>query len=565
MVKGSGAAVYHNNSPDELNKIVVRFYHDIYKKGNARDFQMNEKAINEGMKLERLVVNDEEMALSGKESRIRRTGTNMIISLENPLESKQSIVLEFEWSFQIPKEGNLRMGTYDSTSFFVAYWYPEIAVYDDVDGWDTYNYTGQTEFYHDFSNYNVNITVPENFTVWATGILQNPEEIFRKDILEKYSKARTSEEIINVINAEDYEKGIVTLPGEHTFNFVAENVEDLTFALSDHYLWDLTSLVVDKETGRRTVVGAAYKKESEDFYEVAEIAKQSIKFYSEEMPGVPYPFPELTVFNGQGGMESPMMVNDGSSGSRKGTVGVTSHEIAHSYFPFYMGTNERKYAWMDEGWATMLPFELQSGLAENNDPLKRNIKSYSRFAGREIEMPLMVLSVFLRGQSYRIASYSRSGVGYYMLRQTLGDDLFKKALHAYMKRWAGKHPLPYDYFFSFNDATGEDLSWFWKPWYYEFGYPDLAINNVKIDGNIVTVTIIKKGNIPVPVTVSAFANDEDKPEAVISETAGVWADGKTSLTLKLKTDKPITKIVLGDDYIPDTDNSNNEYTIEQAN
>jgi aminopeptidase N len=283
------------------------------------------------------------------------------------------------------------------------------------------------------------------------------------------------------------------------------------------------------------------------------------------MPGIPYPYPELTVFNGRGGMESPMMVNDGSSGSRAGTVGVTSHEIAHTYFPFYMGTNERKYAWMDEGWAVMLPFEFQSRSVEGNDPLKRNVMTYSAVAGREIEMPLMVLSVFLQGNSYRIASYSRSGVAYYMLRQTLGDELFKKALHTYMKRWAGKHPLPYDFFFSFNDATGEDLSWFWKPWFYEFGYPDLAINNVKVDGDVVTVTVIKKGIIPVPVSVSAFANDEDKPEAVISETASVWADGKTSVTLKLKTKKPITKIVLGDDYIPDSDKSNNEYIIEQAN
>ncbi len=565
MVKGSGAVVYHNNSPDELNKIVVRFYHDIYKKGNARDFQMNEKAINDGMKLERLIINDDEMPLSGEESRIHRRGTNMLISLESPVEPDQSIVLEFEWSFIIPKEGNLRMGTYDSTSFFVAYWYPEIAVYDDVDGWDTYDYTGQTEFYHDFSNYNINITVPENFTVWATGVLQNPEEIFRSDILEKYNKARTSDEIVNVISEDDYEKGIVTKPGEHTFNFTAENIEDFTFALSDHYYWDLTSLVVDKETGRRTVVGAAYKKESEDFYEVAEIAKQSIKFFSEEMPGVPYPYPELTVFNGHGGMESPMMVNDGSAGSRTGTVGVTSHEIAHTYFPFYMGTNERKYAWMDEGWATMLPFEFQSRSVEGNDPLMRNVNMYSTVAGREIEMPLMVLSVFLRGNSYRIASYARSGIAYFMLRETLGDELFKKALHTYMNRWAGKHPLPYDFFFSFNDATGEDLSWFWKPWFYEFGYPDLAINNVKTEGNAVTVTVLKKGNVPVPVKVSAFTDDTEKPTAVISETATVWADGKTSVNLTLQTDKPITKIILGGDYIPDADKLNNEYTIEQAN
>ncbi len=557
---GTEVIIYHNNSPETLNRIVMRNYQDRYKKGVSRDFSINPKAVNGGVKIDRLIINDEEIDLNSNSSAVRRTGTLMFVQLPNSLESGSSVVLELSWSFIIPNKSLQRMGAYDSTSFFIAYWYPQVSVFDDIDGWDVHNYGGQVEFYNDFSNYDVNITVPKDFVVWATGVLQNPEEIFTEKVLNKYTTARTSEKVINVITEEDLTQKEVTNDEDNTYNFIAENVTDFTFGMSDHYLWDMTSLVVDKDSGRRTVVGSAYKEESKKFKMVDQIAKDAIEYFSYTMPAVPYPYPELTVFNGSGGMESPMMVNEGEAGSKAGTVGVTSHEIAHTYFPFYMGINETKYAFMDEGWATFLPTDFQANYVEKNDPLRRTVIGYQSFAGSETEMPLIIPSSHLRGKTYRTSAYVRPGSAYQILRNMLGEKKFLKALHTYMQSWQGKHPIPYDFFYSFNNALGENLDWFWKPWFFEFGYPDLAIKNVNIEGKNASITVEKVGIIPIPIMITVFSKEGE--EATITEQADVWSTGKSEVLLKVKSDNRITKVVLGNDHIPDAVQKNNIYIVK---
>ena len=231
------------------------------------------------------------------------------------------------------------------------------------------------------------------------------------------------------------------------------------------------------------------------------IAKEALEYFSTDLPGVPYPYPSFTVFNGGGGMEYPMIINDESNTTEAGTVGLTSHEAAHTYFPFYMGINEKKYAWMDEGLAVMLPIKFQSQV-EGNDPLGRNAGYYAVFAGKELEMPLMIPSILLRSPSYRVASYSKPGVAYHYLQDFLGRDTFRKALQEYIYRWNGKHPIPYDFFNSFDDYLGKDLSWYWKPWFFEFGVPDLAIKSYDKKNNLLEMEIEKVGNIPIPIKIS---------------------------------------------------------------
>ena len=266
-------------------------------------------------------------------------------------------------------------------------------------------------------------------------------------------------------------------------------------------------LLVDSTTNRKVFVDAAYKIESEDFYDVADISKKSIQYFSFEMPGVSFPYPCLTAFNGSGGMEFPMMINDGSASTLAGTVGVTSHEIAHTYFPFYMGINERKYAFMDEGWAVMLPFTFQERMVEDNYPRRRNVGGYQRFAGNETEMPPMIPSILLKGNSYRMAAYSRPGLAYDYLREVLGDELFTKALQEFIKRWNGKHPLPYDMYNTFNEVTGQDLNWYWHAWFFEHGYPDLAIDRVEQQEEKIQVFISKVGSIPIPIKLKIVFED----------------------------------------------------------
>jgi len=558
-LSGREVIIYHNNSPKSLNRIVMHNYQDYYKKGVSRDYNINPDAVTDGVIIDRLIINDEEIDLNSNNTGIRRSGTNMFVPLSNPLESGSSIVLELSWSFVIPNKSLQRMGAYDSTSFFVAYWYPQVSVFDDIDGWDTQNYGGQVEFYNDFSNYDVKITVPKNFVVWATGVLQNPEEIFTKKILNRYTKARTAEKVINVVTKDNLINRDVTNSDDNTYHFTAKNVTEFTFGMSNHYLWDMTSLVVDKNSGRRTVVGSAYKEESKNFKMVAQIARDAIYYFSNKMPAVPFPYPELTVFNGSGGMESPMMVNEGEAGSKAGAVRVTSHEIAHTYFPFYMGINETKYAFMDEGWATFLPTDFQANYVKDNDPLRRTIIGYQSFAGNESEMPLSVPSTHLRGTEYRTSAYVRPGSAYEILRDFLGEKKFLKGLHTYMSRWNGKHPIPYDFFYSFNDALGENLNWFWKPWFFDFGYPDLAIKDVKVEGKFADIIIEKIGVIPIPIKITVYSKEGE--ETSVTKQADIWADGKTEVSIKVKSNNPITEIKLGSDHIPDSVQDNNIYKV----
>ncbi|MCX7797632.1 MAG: M1 family metallopeptidase [Melioribacter sp.] len=560
-VIGEETVIYHNNSPDTLKQIVVKTLQDIYRKGNMRDFEIAPEAVTEGMQINKIIYNNSVLFQENNIELIKREGTNLFIKLSPPLLPNKKAELKFSWSCIIPNKSQIRMGAYDSTTFFIAYWYPQIAVYDDIDGWDVINYTGQTETYNDFGNYDVEITVPKNFIVWATGTLQNPDEVFSERILEKYNNALISNEVINIIEEKDYQLGLITKNKDKLiYKFKANNVPDFAFAISNRYLWDGLSLVVDSSSQRRVFISAAYKKDSKDFYNVAHIASKAIESFSTHLPGFPYPYPSMTVFNGQGGMEFPMMCNNSSVNDYAGTVHLTSHEIAHTYFPFFMGINERKYAWMDEGWATMLPFDFQTEFAEGYDPRKRNSDSYSEIAGTDKDIPPIIPSYNIKGPSYRNASYRRPAAAYEFLREILGDDLFKKCLIEYINRWNGKHPTPYDFFFTFNNVANQDLSWFWKPWFFDFSYPDLSIKSFTQNRKKISLTIINKGGLPLPVKIFGHL-ENGKSELLYKASAKIWEKNKTKLKLKLIPKSKYLKIELNNAQIPDVNREDNIYEI----
>src|SRR5690554_2950390 len=560
LVKGSEHIVYFNNSPDTLKRIVFNIIQDLNKPETERTFSLSKEAITDGVEIEKFRMNGNNIETTDNKNFIRRNTLLTVMIEDNPLSPGSSAEFDIKWNFVIPKGRNPRMGTYDSTTFFIAYWYPQIAVYDDIDGWDSNPHSGEHEFYNDFSNYEVEITVPNTFGVWATGILQNPEEVLTSEYLKRYEEAWKSNSIINIVNADEINSGKVYNSSNNfnTWKYKANYVTDFTFGISDHFLWDATSLEV--EPGRRVYIAAVYQKESKDFYEVADIAKKSIKYFSEELPAIPYPYPSLTVFNGRGGMEFPMIINDGSHKQRSGTVAVTSHEIAHQYFPFYMGISEEKYGWMDEGMATFFPFDFQ--VSEGNAfPWYNAMRFYERMAGSEFEVPPMTLTYMLRGWSKTMAIYYRPAFAYFYLRDMLGKELFNKCMAEYIKRWNGKHPIPYDFLYTFNEVSGENLNWYWKPWFFEKGYPDLAITNVVYSDNILEVEIKKKGNIPVPVMLSIFCEDESILE--VYETAGVWKESDLFILKKELTSDPVS-LILGSDLIPDSEQEDNMYSFPQS-
>jgi hypothetical protein len=558
-ISGHQRVVYSNNSPDTLSNMVVRLYQDLYKKGNQRDYPLAASDIHNGVNINKISIS----GINFDPNAATRSGTNMTLPLWPNLNPGEKVEIEISWDYPISQTSTVREGYYSNhDGFFIAYWYPQIAVYDDVWGWNRFNYTGMQEFYNDFNNYRVEISAPRGYVVWATGVLQNPDDNLSPNILEKYRQAQQSDQIISVITKEDYEQGLVTADRDTlTWVYTADNVTDFAFAASDHYMWQASRL---KLNNRDVLISAAFDRTSKDFYEVAEVSRESIKFFSEEMPGVEYPYPAMTVFNGKGGMEFPMMVNDGSMPDRALMVYLTSHEIAHTYFPFYMGINEQMFAFMDEGWAMMLPFELQLRLAPSFDPISRTVRLYEFSAVSSLESQLMLPSIALSGhvysEAYRNSAYSKSGLAYYYLVDVLGEELFKKALHEYMRRWNGKHPLPYDFFYTFNDVAGEDLSWYWMPWFFETGYPDLALSSVTSERNRHEIVISNNGNIPVPVHIQVYFTDGTSE--TIKESARVWEKGKVTHEFSLTSRKTISSVVLGNAHIPDVNKNNNTWDME---
>lgn len=556
LVSGEGNIVYHNNSPDTLNKIVIRLYQDIFKKGVSRDYDLDPRAINEGTAINYLAVDGNELDPDTAGS---RTATNFFLLLPKPLMPGNQIEIETKWQYTLANIQPIRMGKYREGGFFVSYWYPQIAVYDDIDGWDNTEYLGNVEFYNDINNYEVEITVPEDYLVRATGDLQNGEDVLRGDIYSRYKKALFSEEVIRIISREDLEEGIITQKGKQTWYYRANEVPDFTFACVKNYLWDGVSALADKEIGRLIFTDVIYKEEDPNYDEGAFFSKIIVEYLSDVLPGIPFPYSHITSFcngRGGGGMESPMMANNGAPQNRTDAFELLVHEIAHTYFPFYMGINERKYEWMDEGWATFLPKDLVPEIDPAYSHFNEILYWYNSVIGKENDIPLMISSRLIKGYTLIALNYGKVVFAYVALQDLLGEELFKKALKEYIHRWAGKHPIPYDFFFTFNDVTGQDLSWFWNPWFYDFGYCDLGVEENKTGEYVVKLL----GNQPVSVQLTIVYEDGSKQ--FINENPSIWQYGNTEYVFKTDENKKVKSIEINDNRIPDLNPSNNYLVSE---
>ena len=561
-LSGAEKITYQNNSPDSLKTIVVRLYQDLFKKGVNRNaiVDVDPRDINDGVNISSLTVGGMLINLEGNNSLVTRYGTLMYIKLSEKLAPNTSVVLNIAWDFQIPKYTLIRMGTLDSSSFFVGQWYPQIAVYDDIRGWDTHSYNGLAEFHNDYANFDVEITVPNNFMVWATGEPQNLKDVLQPKYYKKYQKASVSDEIVTVITADDLAKGKITTD-HNTWKYSATEVTDFAFGMSNHYLWDVTSVVVDKETKRKTIVDVAYKADAENFDKVAVISKESIKYLSEEMPGVPFPFPYLTAFNGDFGMEYPMITNVGAEADYGMTVYANSHEIAHTYFPFYVGTNETNSGWLDESLVVFMPKKIQKELEPEFDVTMNNTRVFSYYSGRESEPAVMTPTYYLDANIYFFLNYGKAEQALSMLELELGEELFKESLQEFMNRWKYKHPTPYDFFNTFNDVSEQNLNWFWQAWYFQKGgVPDLAIADVKTNGNEINLTIKNNGELPMPVVVTLYNNDV--PVETITKPASVWVNNAET-KISIETEETITNIKLGNYRIPDAKPNDNSYEMKE--
>ena len=557
---GSESIVYYNNSPDTLNRIVLRLYPDFYKKGNTRSWSIGEDDLTDGTLIKELNINGNDVDINNRNN-VYRSATNMFIYLEDALNPNDSIQLDIDWEFNIPRKRWVRMGNYGNDRFFIAYWYPQIAVYDDIDGWDQIEYTGMVEYYNDFNNYDVTITTPPGFMVWATGNLENINELYTQKVIDRYNQAKESEEIINIFSITDIKNNKVLKNKEQNqWHFIANHVPDFTFGASKYSNWDGTSSIADQNTGRRVFIDVVYPDSVDSFDEGAIFSQKSIKFLVDSLPGYPFPYSHITSFcNGRkhGGMESPMMVNEGDPSNRSQAIGLIFHEITHSYFPFFMGINERKYAWMDEGWASWLTYGIMDEMDPDYHYFERISNSFSSLSGKEKEVPLMYPSYQIGDYSaYRVHAYNRSAMAFAFLRNALGDSVFKSALHSFMYRWNGKHPLPYDFFNTFENISGQDLDWYIQPWFFNNDYADLGIKKVTLNNKII---IENNGGLPLPVVIKCYYTDGTVTK--FNYNCGIWRNNDNAIIIQADEEKKLEKVILGNNIIPDVINENNELII----
>ncbi len=548
-VTGSEQIVYFNDSPDTLRALVFRLLVNIHKPGAPRAGGAGADYLTSGVHVDRFSVSGQAVPWDSS----GRYFTWQPVRLPAPLMPRDSVHLSFDWHYEMSRQSG-REGAIDSTTFFLAYFYPRVAVYDDVNGWDTHNFDDALEFYSDFNDYDVTVKVPANYVVWGTGTLTNAPAVLQPAVAERLRASETADTTIVVATAAQVAARAVTAQQPvNAWHFTATGVPDMTFALSNHYDWDATSVVVDDATGRRAGAQAAYDDAAADFHHMARYARHALDWLSHHWPGVPYPYERTTVVQGFAGMEYPMMVNDESYADTVFSRFVAEHEIAHTWFPFYMGINETRHGFMDEGWATT--FEYLISVADLGR--ERATKNFQQFRASGALNEIPITTPYVSGSN----AYGKPAQGYLAVKDLLGDALFAKALHAYMDRWHGRHPIPWDFFYTFNDVTGRNLDWFWDNWFFSNAYIDVGIASVTRAGSDYRVVLDNVGGMAAPVDlVLTFA---DGSTATLHQMPGIWEADQRRATVVVRGGKALRSVALDGGIWVDADTTNNTWTAPE--
>ena len=544
LVSGRETIAYSNNSQDTLRQLLFKLYPNLYKKGAARNSAVRAEDLTDGVAVSNVAIEGQPAAGAPKGS----NGTDMGLRTP-PIAPGQTLHVSLEFAYTLNKTSHIRTGQVDSGAFFIAYFFPRIAVYDDIDGWNRNPYLGDVEFYNDFCNFDVEVTVPGDYMVWGTGDLVNRQEVLSAAVNQRIDQASTADGIVTIVDTGELAGGnIIHRADSNTWKFAVKDVTDFVFAISNHYIWKSSSLVVDPATGRRTRVDAVFNPAHKDFFEVVSFARKTVEAMSYRFPAWPYPYPHETVFDGLDQMEYPMMVNDNPLENRADAIELTDHEIFHTMFPFYMGINETKYAWMDEGWASIGEW-LISPMIDTSIVDEYGVGPYAAGAGKENDLPIITLSTQENGNDYFLNAYAKPAFGYLYVKDLLGDSLFRKGLHRYISVWHGKHPCPLDFFGCVNAGSGRNLDWFWKRWFYDDGYPDLAIKGYSHHGAETSVVVVNKGGKPIPIDLTI--EYADGTTGKVHRSVGVWEKGNKEVSIPVSS-KNVKRIRLGSTYTPDS-------------
>ena len=566
-LNGVETIVYHNQSPDTLSTIVFHLYQNVFSEGVQR---VRRVPITGGLVVERVAIGGAEARPAGAAAQPGRStytvdGTLMRLALPRPLPPGGRTEIEIAWHFTVPPRGAPRTGHDANQVFVVAQWYPQVATYDDLNGWHARPYWSNGEFYLEYGDFDVALTLPEGWLVTASGQLENPDEVLDANVLQRLARVNGSDDIVRVVTQDDVAAGAVTVRepgGQLTWRFAARDVRDFAFAASNRYVWDAARAVLPDAgaDGRPDTVrvDALYRADAPNWRNAAAYTRHALGFHARNWHA--YIYPRIGAAEGPiGGMEYPMLVFIGAPAQPIDLYAVLSHEVAHQWWSMMVGSNETLYAWQDEGLTTYVEDLSVAERFPGSEPAVQTRDAYLAIAGTDGERPSMrEPDLYGIGSQYGIATYFKPATAFRALGAVIGDSTVHAGLRVYARRWLLKHPAPWDLFNTIEDVAGRELDWFWHSWLYTTATLDYAITAVDIastaTGERVRVTIEDQGEAPMPVPlVATFADGSIRRFTVPVEP---WLDGRVRQRLVLDVPAGIRRIEI-DAVLPDVDPGDN--------
>jgi hypothetical protein len=544
---------YSNNSPDTLSRVWLQLDQNLFRKGsvgsylNAQESRFGGANFDGGFSISSLTAALE--PLRGRAgvarpvpARIRVDDTMMEVQLPFALPPGRTATVELEYGFNIPDHGADRMGR-DGSLYELAQWYPRLCVYDDVNGWNTLQYLGQGEFYLEYGDYEYEVTLPAGYIVAGTGVLQNPLEALTATQRARLTAAVRSDTVTRIVTEEELRSGAARprRDGMLTWRFKAQNVRDVAWAASPEYLWDAS--------GWEGIIANAYYRPSakELWQDAADMSRYSIQEYSTRW--FRYPYPQISAVEGPvSGMEYPMVAMEARDDTREGLYSVITHEIGHMWFPMVVGSDERRYAWMDEGFNTFINIFSEEGYFKRDDTRRRRGEGMFVLMNDQAPtaQPIMTFANRYRTEgNLGTLAYIKPAMGLYVLRnKILGAEAFK-------------HPQPADFFRTMEDVSGRDLDWFWRGWFYSTAALDQTVESVTQRSGHVQVVVRNAGQLVMPVELTlSFA---DGSAQVYKYPVEIWYKGD-KYTAAIDTDKTVTAAqVNADGQFPDVNPRNDAW------
>jgi len=573
-VKGSVVITYKNNSPDALKFLWLYLDQNIYREDSRAEAtspvtggRFTNKAFTNGDELSSVDIVMDGKTTKGK---YNISDTRMQVWLPTPLKAKTGTVqLKINYSFSVPEYGTDRMGRVNTKNgwiYEIAQWYPRMCVFDDIEGWNTLPYLGAGEFYLEYGNIDYTITAPSDLIVAGSGALQNPSECLTPTVRKHLEEASKSDKTVTIVSAEDL-SGTSYHPNKPTltWHFICDNTRDVAWAASKAFIWDAAR--INLPSGKKALAQSVYPVESakeQAWKRSTEFVKGCIELYSKEWYEFTYPS-ATNVAGIVGGMEYPGIVFCSWKSSGGGLWNVTNHEFGHNWFPMIVGSNERKFPWMDEGFNTFINGVDTKVFNHGEFDEKNDVQKIAPYMFQKDADAIMTIPDVTQADFLGIAAYEKPSDGLNILRDhILGKERFDSAFRIYISRWAFKHPTPWDFFRTMENVGGEDLSYFWRGWFFTNSKLDQGVKDVKyIDndpkkGALITIVNNEQMVLPVPMKIEQENGKIDSIELPVE----IWQRGG-EWTFHYPSTSTIKKITIDPNHdYPDIDPSNNTFTGE---